>query len=215
MPLLARRASTVSRTSCRGTRELVVGDGGAEAVTGVEQVDLDGGDDALTALLDRGGAVAEGQIRRGQVGDVAVEVVQEVNVGERVGQLLPVRANVLNGRRAAGPGDAAEPLDTRPPVGDGVGHQPVPRLPRLHPQAHGTLGGVEPLDASGQHADDGAVETLIGDDDVRAAAKQQPLVLPAPHLVRGVDELLLGRRVDHLARRASDAHRGRVFKEQP
>ena len=116
--------------------QLLVGDGGAEAVTDIHEVEFDGRDHALAAVLDRRGAVSQRKIARGEANEVAVEVVEKVDSDERVREFLTVCANVLNRSGTARTGDAAQRFDPRPAALDSESHQLVPWLARLHAQAH-------------------------------------------------------------------------------
>src|SRR5690606_25129885 len=69
------------------------------------------------------------------------------------------------------------------------------------------------VDAPRHHPDDGAVEALVADQHVRAAAEQQPVVSRAPDLERRLHELLARRGLHEFARGAPDPE-GRELRER-
>ena len=95
------------------------------------------------------------------------------DAGDRLGDLLAVRADVLDRGGAGRAGDAGEALQAGPAVGDGGGDQVVPRLAGLDPYGDG-LGvlGDDPQ-APGAHQHDGAGEAGVADHHVAAAGQDQ------------------------------------------
>ena len=109
--------------------------------------------------------------------------------------LLAVRADVLHGRGADGARDARHRLDAGESLGDRVRDEVVPVVPGLHAQPdEAGPGRRHPLDARRAHAHDGAVERLVADEEVRAAAEHEPSLAVGPRLAERVDEFVGGAR---------------------
>jgi hypothetical protein len=171
----------------------------------VVKVELDRDDDAAQSLLQHRRAIAELELGRGHAARGIRSLVEEVDRHEGRLELLPVGADVLHWRGADRARDARERLEARVAVLDGPGDEVVPVLAGLHANANGcrarspvgilVVGGrrarLEHLDAPGRHADHRAVEALVADEEVRAAAEHEPRFAGSPRLVGEVDEVAL------------------------
>ncbi len=140
----------------------------------------------------------------------AIEPVVRPHRRDGLRDLLAVCADVLDRRGTGGAGDAGERLDTDPALGDRPGDHVVPRLAggdRDHRTAAGI--GVD-RDAAGQHPDDGAVESLVGDDEVAATGDQQHRIGGLVGDPYGVDQLGLGRGFENCLGRTTQTQRRQV-----
>ena len=142
-------------------------------------------------VLQHGCAEAQAQVGRGHRRDLAGVLVDQLHLGERLDDLLSVRADVLHGRGADGAGDAGHRLDPGQPLRHRVLDERVPVVARLHPQPHEAgPGGRHPLDALRQHADDRSVERLVADEEVGAATQHEQGLVVRPRPAQGGDELV-------------------------
>ncbi len=228
-PHLAHR-DAVAEADAEGVGKLRVGDRLRErCLPGcrLEERELEGDHQPQSPALERARAIAEAERRCGDPRQLAGLEVEEFDRGQAGGELLPVGADVLHGRGSRAAGDAGERLDARPALLDGVRDDVVPALARLHPQTHGALarpvsgrvlGGAglaharrfagQPLDAVAGDPNHGAVEAVIADDHVGAAAEQQPVLRLGPCGLHGVEQLGAGRGRDQLRGRAADPKGG-------
>ena len=126
--------------------------------------------------------------------------------------LGPVGTDVLNRDGSHGPGYPGEGLQAGPLRGHGAGDELVPRLPRGDLQL--CPGAVRGLGAnpSGGDLDYGAVEALVGDQNIGAAAEDQDRFATRVAVRDGVDELLLGHRLDEMPRGTAEPEGG-VIRE--
>nr|AIA14411.1 hypothetical protein [uncultured bacterium] len=139
--------------------------------------------------------------------DLALEPVVRPHGRDRLSDLLAVRTDVLDRGRAGRSRYAGQCLDADPALVDGPGDDAVPRLAggdRDHRAATGV--GVD-HDAARQHADDGSRHTLVGHHQVAAAGDDEDRVAGLVGDPDGVEQLLLGGRVDHGPGGATEAQR--------
>src|SRR5690606_16140897 len=172
------------------------------------QVELDREHDPGPPALERARTVAELELAGVDAHDLTREVVEEVDADETLAELLPVGADVLNGSGPDGARDAAERLDARQACLDGGGDERIPVLARGGADARVAPVAVDgDVDTACGHPDDGAVDAVIGADDVRAAPQHEPVLARGPHLARRLHELLARRRLEELPGRAADPQR--------
>ncbi len=127
-----RRA--VAELDPEAARELGVADRG-RAVRALE-LERHGEDDpAARGALERARAVGEAARLGPEVGDGVALAVEHADRADRLGHLLAVGADVLDGRRPDRARDAGEALDARQAVRDGARDEGVPRLARLDLEA--------------------------------------------------------------------------------
>jgi hypothetical protein len=199
----------LAHLDAEGAGQLGVRDGGAEVAEG----ELEGHrqhDVAHRLGLEPAVAVREAAVGGRERADAAVVAVVRAHRGDRLGDLLAVGADVLDGGRAGRAGDAREGLDTDPALVDGASHDVVPGLARRD-RHHGTAAqvGVD-RDATRQDPDDGGVDALVGDDQVAATAHDEHRVATLVGDADGLDEVLLCRGVDDGSGRAPQTDRGQV-----
>ena len=73
-----------------------------------------------------------------------------------------------------------------------VGYETIPGFARLHAQAHTAAGILESVDSRRRDVDDAALEPLIRNHHVAAAAEHKPLVAVGPGRQRRIPQLRLG-----------------------
>src|SRR6185369_7721017 len=137
--------------------------------------------------------------------DVAGHPVVDPHRRDRLGDFLAVGADVLDRGGPGEPGDAGQALEAGQPLGHAPGDHRVPVLAGRHGQR---ARSAVPADAARRDLDHGAVEPLVGDDKVAAAAQDQQRLaghVGGPHRV---DELVLGSGPDEAAGWAAEADRG-------
>ena len=165
--------------------------------------------------LEAAGSVAEATLLGAEASPRAGRPVHDVDGDDRVRHLLPVGADVLDGRRAHAARDAAQALDPREALIDREGDQLVP----LHARADLEVGlAVLTLDVHAvvRRADHKPLEGFVVDEDVATAAehehRQLLLARPGERLseLRVVDRLRHKGRVP--ARRASWPARSRGYR---
>jgi hypothetical protein len=158
-------------------------------------------------VLEERVAVAEAAVRRGQPADGPGLPVVGVHPADRVGDLLPVRPDVLHRGRAGAAGDAGQALQPGPALGDGAGDQLVPRL-----AGFGDQDAVGDRDAAGADQHDRAGPAGVGEHQVGAAAEQQQVRTGGPHRL---DQLVGGGRLDQPGCRAAQPQRGQRRHRDP
>jgi hypothetical protein len=92
-------------------------------------------------MLEHRRAEPEAELGRGDRRHFAGGLVEKLDLGEGLHDLLAVRADVLHGRGADGAGDARHRLDAGKSLGHGVGDELVPVVARLHLQPCATRHG--------------------------------------------------------------------------
>jgi len=113
-----------------------------------------------------------------------------------LGDLLAVGADVLDRGGAGEPGDAGQALQAGQPLGHAPGHHGVPVLSGRRGQ-HARPAVT--ADAARRDLDHGAVEALVGDDQVAAAAEDQQRLAGRVRGPDRADELVLGAGPDEAA----------------
>jgi len=128
---------------------------------------------------------------------------------DRRADLLAVGADVLDRGRAGQPWNAGQALQARQPAGDGPAHHAVPVLARRDPHRCRPIRAAAHLgDAAGADPHDRAVESLVGDDQVAAAAQDQDRLAPAVGGAHRGDHVRVGGRLGEPRRRAAQAQGG-------
>src|SRR5579859_7745628 len=112
-------------------------------------------------------ATVAGSVHAHRVQDPVVDTYR----GDRLGDLLPVRADVLDRRRPGRARDPGQALDSGQPLGDGTGDNPVPRLTRGHRDRL-----IVDLDALVAQQQNRAREPGVRHHDVAATGKDQERV---------------------------------------
>ena len=125
------------------------------------------------AALEEAGAVGEPAALVRDEPDLIFLPVVHPHLGDDLGHLAAVGADVLDRGRARAAGDAGQGLKAREALGDGGRHDVVPVLAGRDGDVHGAVAGVDEGEAAGVHVDDRAGEALVGDDQVGAAADEQ------------------------------------------
>jgi hypothetical protein len=169
------------------------------------------GDDDVAVLrrgLENARAVREPALRVRQVDNAARVALEDLDADDRLADVLPVRADVLDRRRAGGAGDAGEALDAGPSAGDGEVDEVVPPLARGDVDDDGLRVLALDGDAAQVDVDDHAVEAVVGDEHVRPAGQHEQR-----QFFRGGEGQRLAHVVDGLGadeelRRAADAEGG-------
>ncbi len=174
--------------------ELGVAHRGTEVAQGELEGDLED-DEATGVPLEPAGAVAEAAVGDGEGAVRRLDAVPAAHGGDRVGDLLAVGADVLHRGGADRAGDAGERLDAHPALLDRPGDQVVPDLAGGDRDEGAAAGVPGHRHAAGRDPHDGAVEALVGDDEVAAAGDEQDRRAGLVAGADGVDELVGGRRL--------------------
>src|SRR5947208_269746 len=151
-------------------------------------------------------AVAEAALRGGERAELAALRVEDAHRRHRVAHLLTVGPDVLDGRRADEAGDAAQALEPRPAALDARAHEIVPRLAGRRRQLHRAVHRARRDPAERDPRDDRR-DSLVGDDEVRAAAEDAEGEPATPRPRARVQEPGLVAHRDEVARRAADTDR--------
>src|SRR5437016_1927929 len=151
-------------------------------------------------------AVAEAALRGGERAELAALRVEDAHRRHRVAHLLTVGPDVLDGRRADEAGDAAQALEPRPAALDARAHEIVPRLAGRRRQLHRAVHRARRDPAERDPRDDRR-DSLVGDDEVRAAAEDAEGEPATPRPRARVQEPGLVAHLDEVARRAADTER--------
>ena len=149
--------------------------------------------------LEPGGAVAEAAVGVGERADAVQPAVPDPDLRDRLGDLLAVRADVLDRGRADRAGDAGERLDADPAALDRACATSSSQTSPAATRHHHAAAGESPSSTSGRTprvatSTTGAVEPLVGDHEVAAAAEHQHRLAGAVGGGDGRDQLGLGRR---------------------
>ena len=96
--------------------------------------------------------------------------VVDPHLRDGLGDFLAVGADVLDRGGAGQAGDAGQALQAGQALGERTGDHGVPFFARRDGDQPGF---AAPVEAAGRHLDHGAVETLVGYDQVAAAAEDQ------------------------------------------
>ena len=166
---------------------------------------------ARVALEDARAVVKQARLDVERV-DLPGRAVERSDAHEDVGDLLAVRADVLDRRRADGSGDARQRLDPGDAVRDAELHERVPVLAGGDVKPDPAVAALRLLDAARQHAHDRAVESFVRHDDVAAARQHEHRLPGRVRLADERDELVLGRGLDEAPRRTAEAQ-GRQLAE--
>ena len=165
---------------------------------------------ASLLAFEAGIAVAEAALGGREGADGSLRPVPGADPLDEGRHLGPVGTDVLDRNGPHGPGYPGEGFHPGPLGSHGPGDEIVPDLPRgdlqLGPGAVRGLGADPP----GGDLDHGAVEALVGDQDVGAAAEDQDRFTPGVTVGDGVDELLFGRRLDEAPRGPAEPEGGVV-----
>ena len=171
-------------------------------------------DDVAIGRLEERVAIGERAVGRGQRAHGLVVAVPDPDPSDRLGDFLPIGADVLDGGGTGRSRDAREGLDPRPPLGHGTRDDLVPHLPRSHPD-EGASAGVARLDLDplGRDLHDGAFKARVSDHEIRSATEHEQWLVSVIHLADDVDD-----RIDRLSpheslSRTPDPHR-RVGSER-
>ncbi len=146
-------------------------------------------DIALGVGLEAAVPVGEGALLVGERDRLARPAVVRDHLGDRRGDLLAVRPDVLDRGRARRAGDAGQALDAGQSGLHGTGDRVGPDLARGQLQPCPDEFAAARGDAQG-----GALEALVADDEVRAAADDQQRRAVGVGLAYGCDHLGVGRR---------------------
>ena len=167
-------------------------------------------DPAAGRALEHARAVREAAVGGGELLDRAGVAVIDAHGDDRVRDLLPVGADVLDRGGADRAGDAGQALDA------GAARPPRSR-PRTGPTARRrrpTSAVAVGVHAAGGDPEHGAGEAGVGDDQVRAAGQdQQRLALRVGGADRG-DHRVLVLRHDEPAGRAAEAQRREIGQQR-
>src|SRR5207247_6172782 len=120
--------------------------------------------------------------------------------------LLAAGPAVLDGRGADEAGDAAQALEPRPVALHGHAHQVVARLAGRRGQLD-RAGHLARRDAAQGNPRDERLDTLVGDDEIRAAAEDAEGEPAPPRPCERVEESGLVVTLDEVARWPADAQR--------
>jgi hypothetical protein len=159
-------------------------------------------------VLEGARAIAEAARRRRQALHRAGAPVEHAHLGHDRRHLLAVGADVLDRRGAGRAGDAGEALDARQPLDLRALDDGLPRLAGLRAQYDRAVGPALELDAARGDADHGAVEALVGHDDVAAAREHEHRLAGGVGLTDGCDEVVVVRGLDEPAGRPAEPQRG-------
>ena len=150
-------------------RAAQLGVGERAGALGLAQPEADGEHGPAVVVLEHAVAVLERALRRAHRAHGVRLTVVRADPRDRLRDVLPVRADVLDRRRARGAGDAGQALDARQAVLDGSTRRPRPTAPRRRTTS---TSPVE-RDPARAHEHDRAREVLVGEHDVRAAGQQR------------------------------------------
>ena len=181
-----------------------VGSGGGVEAEG------DGGDDVAVAVGGVEDAAAVGEVavggREGDEGEGFA--VEGADVGDGLGDLLTVGADVLDGRAADEAGDAGEALDAGEVcLADGEG-EGVPVGAGGDGVGDGLRGAVEERRSGEGDVEDEAGKAGVGDEEVRAAAEEEEGEVVLSGVLDGGEQLGLGGDFEIEAGGAADAEGG-------
>ena len=185
---------------------------GADAPPSIEREPHREHDPAAGRALEDARAVGEAARVRLELGDLAARAVEDAHGGDRVADLLAVRADVLDRRRPDGARDAREALHAGQALGDARRDEGVPRLAGLHVEHDAAAVAGLARDPGGEDADDRAGEAVVGDDDVAAAGQHEQGLAGRVGLADRRDEFLLGGGLHEPPRRAAEAQ-GREVRQ--
>jgi hypothetical protein len=186
-----------------GRGQLGVADRGGQHLD--RQVERHAQHDEPVGPAEPAGPVAETAPLIRHLADIPGHPVVDPHQGDGLGDLLAVGADVLDRGGAGQPGDAGQALKAGQPLGHAPGHHRVPVLAGRHGE-HARP--AVPADAARGDLDHGAVEPLVGDHQVAAAAEDQHRLagrVGGPHRL---DELLLGAGPGEAAGGPAEADRG-------
>ena len=156
------------------------------------------------AALQHAVAIGECAVGRGQRHDGAALPMKRAHGRDRFAHFLAIGANVLDGRRARQTGNAAQALEPRPAALDRMAHHRVPWLARPGRQLDRRACRDRRKTAQA-HPDHEAVDALVGDDQVRAAAQDSQRDAARPGPPPGRKHVCLVVSVGEEARRPADA----------
>ena len=125
-----------------------------------------------TLVLEQAGAVAKFAVFRGEIPHFKCVAFENANASDRLGDFLPVGADVLHRRCADRAGNAGQALDARGVSKYRFGHQAVPGLASLHLDAH-LAADLCPAQAARAHVQDEPRKPLVGNHQIRPAAENE------------------------------------------
>jgi hypothetical protein len=215
IPFRRRIVSTASRTSANARRRNalpreVVDDVGIldrrRRARPQPKHDLADDEAAGILLLESAHAIGKPAFRRRQDESALLAAIECRHRFDRRGHLLPVRADVLDGRAADGAGDSGQTLDAGEPAADCELNQRVPRF-ACSGRHHHVRTPQRCLDAAEGDLQHEAVEPFVGDHEIAAAAEhEQRRAARGRPSIRG-DYMLDRRRPGEPPSRAADPQR--------
>jgi len=147
---------------------------------------------AFCAVKDAG-AIAEPARRLGQHHNAVFFQVERAHRLDRVGDLLPIGANVLHRRAPDAARNTAQALDSGAILHDRLGDEVIPVDACAHAEEHGVAGGVirswtgDSSDRDSQHQPRPAG---IGDDQVASAAQHKQRQFAGFRELRGLPNVV-------------------------
>ena len=154
-------------------------------------------------------AIGKGALRAGQLNHSTGLAIVGPHRDDRVGDLLPVGADVLDRRGAYEARDARQALDSRQPIGHASRKQVVPRLARRRDQLDAIAPGLY-RHAPGEDPQHSAVEPGVGDNQVRPSSDHQEGLAGSVHGGDRLEHLLLALRLDQPAGWPAESERGQL-----
>src|SRR5262245_12616873 len=127
---------------------------------------------AASLGVEDAGAVAEPALLVAQFGEPSGETVKYANGSDRLAHLLPVSADVLNGRAADAAWNPTQTFDARQIALDAPADKLVPILAG-HGDNNDPLAFVAPSHAFERHMNDQPRKTFVGDQRVAPAAENE------------------------------------------
>ena len=166
-------------------------------------------DPSARLLLEGTAAIAESAVRGSERDPLAGRAVENVDLRDHLRYVLAVRADVLDRRGTAPPGDARQCLDARPSLADRMGDDLIPWLARHDREEYSAVRLGYRYPTAGD-LDDRALESGIGDDQVAAVTEQEDGSGTVVALANRLEDLLVRPGDDPAVRRPADA-KGRVI----
>src|SRR5262245_40742443 len=156
--------------------------------------------------VEDAGAITETALLVAQFGEPSGETVKDANGSDRLAHLLPVSADILNGRAADTARNPAQTFDARQIALDTLANKLVPILAG-HGNNDDPVAFVAPSHAFERHMNDQPRKTFVGDQRVAPAAENEERKAALFSERKRREQFIFLTRFGEKARRAADPQR--------